>query len=327
MYPSDGDKLTKLLNLFSDEIAKRKKLFADYNGEYKNYIKNSGKKVPVKIMIINNYDSFKDSHGNLEDLLIKLSREGERYGIVLLLSLNSSRSIYSRFQLNFHNTYVINMPDKGDYMDIFEKCHNEFMQMVNNLKDENVIEYEVDKDRNNAADHREPGIAFLAESRAVDLSDRKGSKSNEHYVEVIKRMVEHKLCDLRGGILRNIELEKRNGEQKEYCCTDYEHSERQVILRSDGASYAREIVCTRKLCGEDTNTRKSAKDAKVEDEENLIYRCNRRHLDLTDPSDHNVVNEADGIGKGVLDNDRDEDGDDTLVKRAVADKCVFDFQK
>jgi diacylglycerol kinase family enzyme len=57
------------------------------------------------------------------------------------------------------------------------------------------------------------------------------------------------------------------------------------------------------------------------DEDDYIVLCGG------DGTLNRFVNETDGIGKGVLDNDRYENGDNPLVKRAVTDKCVFDFQK
>lgn len=192
-------------------------------------------------------------------------------------------------------------------------------------ENEEIVEDEVYKDRNDAADHRELGLALLTESRTVDLRDRKGSKSDEHYVEVVERLAEHKVSNLGEGILRDIELEQRYGEQKEHRDTDDEHCKRKVILCSGGTSYARGIVCARKLSGEDSDTRKTAEDAEVEDKEKLVYGCNRRHFDLSDSSDHNVVNEADGIGEGVLNYNGDENGDNSLIKRAVANEGVFDF--
>jgi hypothetical protein len=87
------------------------------------------------------------------------------------------------------------------------------------------------------------------------------------------------------------------------------------------------IVCARKLSGEDSDARNTAEDAEVEDKEKLVYGCNRRHFDFSDPSDHNVVNEADGVCEGILNYDGDEDGNDSPIKRAVANKSVFNFQK
>ena len=124
VYASEKDKLLKLISLISEEIQYRKKLFADYNGEYKLYCKNSGSKVPLKIVIFNNYDSFKESYSALEVTLIKLTREGERYGIIFIIAATNSRSLYSKVERNFHHRFVLDMPDKNDYVDILGKIGN-----------------------------------------------------------------------------------------------------------------------------------------------------------------------------------------------------------
>ena len=194
-------------------------------------------------------------------------------------------------------------------------------------EDKEVVENEVYKDSNYAADHGKLGFAFLTEGRAVDLRNCEGRKTDEHYVEVVKRMLKHKVSDSGQGVLCDIELKKRYGEEQEDGYADDEHRKRKVVLCSNCSSYACAVLRARELRGEDSDSRKSAEDTKVEDEEKLINGCNRGHFDLSDSSDHNVVNEADGIGEGVLNYDWDENGDDTLIKRAVADKSFFGFEK
>ena len=121
---NESDKLLKLLGIISDDIVERKKMFADYNGEYKSYLKLSGKKLPLKVIIINNYDSFRESHANLEELLVKLTREGNRYGITFVFTATNGSSIYSKVQRNFPNKFVLDMNDRGDYIDLIGKIGN-----------------------------------------------------------------------------------------------------------------------------------------------------------------------------------------------------------
>ena len=145
VYSSEKDKLMKLISLISEELQYRKKIFADYNGEYKNYLKNSGKKIPLKIIIFNNYDSFKENHSALEEVLVKLTREGERYGVVFVISATNSRSIYSKIERNAHNTFVLDMPDKSDYIDIIGKIGNVYPAEFDGrglFRDDEVYEFQ-----------------------------------------------------------------------------------------------------------------------------------------------------------------------------------------
>ena len=124
VYASEQDKLNKLMQLINEEISTRKKLFADYNGEYKNYCKNSGSKVPLKLFIFNNWDSFKETNSALEDVMVKYTREGERYGILFIIIATNSHSVYSKLERNFHHTFCLDMPDRSDYIDVLGKIGN-----------------------------------------------------------------------------------------------------------------------------------------------------------------------------------------------------------
>ncbi len=206
VYSSEKDKLLKLISLISDEISYRKKLFADFNGEYKNYIKNSGQKVPLKLIIFNNYDSFKESYSALEDTLIKLTREGERYGIIFVISATSSRSIYSKVERNFHHTFVLDMPDKSDYVDILGKIGNVYpaeydgrglfradevyeFQTAQVCNPDNLVEFvkakiaEVSKTCNTKA----PKIPVLPEEVTIEMLDKDITNINNLPVGISKR--------------------------------------------------------------------------------------------------------------------------------------------
>ena len=108
IFSSEKDKIFKLFSLLNDDIIARKKAFADYNGEYKNYRKANPNGFPLKVIIINNWDSFKENYSELDEIITRLTREGERYGIVFIISAVNIRSIYTRISNNFHNTFVLN---------------------------------------------------------------------------------------------------------------------------------------------------------------------------------------------------------------------------
>ena len=69
--------------MIEDEIQSRKKLFVDYNGDYETYCQNSGNKLPIYVVVINNYDALKESYSQYEELITKISRDGKRYGILM----------------------------------------------------------------------------------------------------------------------------------------------------------------------------------------------------------------------------------------------------
>ena len=124
MIASDAEKVTKTFSIINELIVSRKNLFADYNGDYFIYCKNSGKQVPLVLFIINNYESFTESYAKYEDDLIRYSREGKRYGIILMITSASSHGFPSRIRRNFNNCFALELPDRSDYIDLFGKIGN-----------------------------------------------------------------------------------------------------------------------------------------------------------------------------------------------------------
>lgn len=121
VFQSDDEEYFNLLKMIRNEITKRKELFVDYGGQYINYIKNSGKKVPLKVIIINNYDSLYSSHQDIYDTLPDLIRDSERYGIVFWISGSATNSIHSKITSSATNYYAFKLKDVSDYSQIFGK--------------------------------------------------------------------------------------------------------------------------------------------------------------------------------------------------------------
>lgn len=124
VFAAEDDKTSKLTKMIVDELNKRKKLFAEYNGEYENYCRNSGKTVPRKIFIYNNLESYREMYPNADEELTKYSREGLRYGIIIIITANSNSGMYARMIRNFSNIFVLDMPDRDNYTAILGKLGN-----------------------------------------------------------------------------------------------------------------------------------------------------------------------------------------------------------
>ena len=118
-FSGDEENFNNLLKMIREEITFRKKLFSDYGGEYKNYIKNSGKTMPLFVVIMNNYDAINEENKNLFEELPELVRDSERYGIIFVLTASATNSLYSKIRQNFNNFYAFKLKDYTDYMEIF----------------------------------------------------------------------------------------------------------------------------------------------------------------------------------------------------------------
>ena len=55
---NNEEKVSNLLKMLKTEIDKRKKLFVNYNGDFNFYNKKSTEKLPLFVVVLNNYESF-----------------------------------------------------------------------------------------------------------------------------------------------------------------------------------------------------------------------------------------------------------------------------
>ena len=123
VYINDVEKVNNLFNTIDVEIESRKKMFIEYNGDYNLYIQNSSNKVPRIIIIINSFETFNDNYDEYVDRLIRLSREGERYGISLVITASGANAVRSKVSQNFSKQLCLNFNDPSDYSYILGSTH------------------------------------------------------------------------------------------------------------------------------------------------------------------------------------------------------------
>ena len=118
LFLNDAEKISNLFKMLKTEVERRKKLFADYSGDYQTYIKTSGKSVPNFVVIINNYEAFTEVYANYEDIILQLTREGIKYGIFFIFTTSASNMIRYRLAQNFKTKLVLQLNDENDYSSI-----------------------------------------------------------------------------------------------------------------------------------------------------------------------------------------------------------------
>ena len=119
VFQDDEEKYNNLIKMLKEEMANRKKLFVDYGGQYDSYIKNSGKKLPLIVTIINNFDSINESNQSVYEEYPDLIRDSDRYGVVFIFTANAINSIPSRIASNIHNLYAFKLKEQYDYSSLF----------------------------------------------------------------------------------------------------------------------------------------------------------------------------------------------------------------
>jgi len=116
----DVDLVGGILNLAVQEIEIRKTLMADYAGSYEDYIKDSGKKLPIMVFIINNYDVFSETYSKFTEGIVQIFRDGPRYGITFVVSEIAPNAIRGRIAQNFTTKYILQQADDAQYRTDFD---------------------------------------------------------------------------------------------------------------------------------------------------------------------------------------------------------------
>ena len=131
-FPHVGDVATteekdKIMNLFimlDKELDKRKELFIDYGGSYNEYCQNNKQKLPMILVIINNYDVFNENYNQLANLIVPMIRESSKYGIQFLFTTLSPNSIRIRVAQYFNNKICLQLADSTDYRNLLNSPRN-----------------------------------------------------------------------------------------------------------------------------------------------------------------------------------------------------------
>ena len=171
----EDEKYHNLLKLIKNTLKERKKLFSNYGGEYQNYI-NNNEKIPLQVIIMNNYDSIYEMNPELYDELPDLIRDSERYGIIFIITANTINSVQSKIAQNCPNTYAYKMKDTSDYTSIFgQRVKNGPRETKGRglLKNEGVHEFQTVSIVEEEADLNDYIMEFVKEQQRINTTKAK----------------------------------------------------------------------------------------------------------------------------------------------------------
>lgn len=113
--PGDTEEYANLLKLIITEQKSRKKILSDFGGEYKDYVSKNPGKMPLMLIILNNYESMNESINSFYDELGGLLRDSERYGIIYIITSGGVGSLPDRFKNYLPFSLVFKVKDPHDY--------------------------------------------------------------------------------------------------------------------------------------------------------------------------------------------------------------------
>lgn len=113
----DNEKVLNTLTMIENEIEKRKDIMSEFGGTYKDYLENSGNKLPIIAVIINNYEIFSETYSKLADNIMNLYRDGFKYGVVFIVTAIGTNTVRMKMLQNFSNKLCLQVPNDS-YRDV-----------------------------------------------------------------------------------------------------------------------------------------------------------------------------------------------------------------
>lgn len=108
------EKVTNFFYMIQKEMERRKKIISD-SGDM-----NSINNLPMILVIINNYEVFKDNYENYDEELLNITRDSIKYKINFVLTVSASNLIRFRMQQNFKIKVALQLNDDNDYINILD---------------------------------------------------------------------------------------------------------------------------------------------------------------------------------------------------------------
>ena len=120
------EQMENLFKMLFATINDRKILFSKYDGSYSGFIKNSPRKVPNIVVIINNFENYNENCQDYSEYLNKLTREGYKYGIYFIITVNTPNGVNYKLKQNFGLVYSLNQNSDDDYSFIIPGVRNNY---------------------------------------------------------------------------------------------------------------------------------------------------------------------------------------------------------
>ena len=118
MLSNDTEKIPNTFLMLRTEIARRKKLFSDFGGDYASYCRSTGKREPNLLLVINGYSAFSELYNDQEENVSYIAMEGTKYGIYIILTAATTNAVRYRIAQNFKQLLVLQLNDDSEYSSV-----------------------------------------------------------------------------------------------------------------------------------------------------------------------------------------------------------------
>lgn len=114
----DDEKTANLFTLVEDEMNSRRRVFGPYGGDYATYVRSADDPVPAMVVIIEGLAAFFELHDEMRDRLLRLTRDGAKYGIYFVVTAESTSVVGFRMAQNFGCSLALRMNDESEYSNV-----------------------------------------------------------------------------------------------------------------------------------------------------------------------------------------------------------------
>lgn len=121
VLPDDEEGMRRLILMLSVTVEKRTAAFRQENvSSYSEYQAVSEKKLPAILVVLDHFAAFAELYEDWQDELSKIARDGSRYGIHLIVTLNYTNEMRTKFRQNFTNALALSMAERSSYVDVLK---------------------------------------------------------------------------------------------------------------------------------------------------------------------------------------------------------------
>ncbi len=115
------EKINKLLLLLDKEMQERKKSYAATGGDYSSHLRKSIRKDPAILIVINNITAFEEEYEIKLTTLIRIARNGRKFGIYFAVSRIGSFGMRHKLLTCFSQKFILQSGDEAEYSSVLGK--------------------------------------------------------------------------------------------------------------------------------------------------------------------------------------------------------------
>lgn len=118
-FEDEKQKSEQMVQQIKNQMEIRKKVFAEKEcNTYSSYLETTGQKLPMLLLIIDNYTVIHEQMPRLEESIIQIAANGKTYGIYLVVTGNSRNAVYYKTAEHIKTRIAFQMNELQNYRDL-----------------------------------------------------------------------------------------------------------------------------------------------------------------------------------------------------------------